>query len=216
MTSKKLFRDQKRRNTTPLFVFLLLSPYIVGFSNQDSTSTSYTETSFGAGGGQYVYHDCSGAHTQHFADLGIYTGRKYEGPYRLGISVGGWSAGERGTLFFLFPDLAFDWKYFSIGTTGVRLGSRSGYLEGKWLDSPPFLSGKGAFRAGIGGDLPSPFSRYWIGTNVFLYNTPGISLQLEFPIQEEQFLYLNGRLGRDKQSGLEEYGVSIGIRVFSH
>jgi hypothetical protein len=213
MKSKKSYQEQKRRNFSPFVFLLLLSPYIVGFTNQDSTSNSFIETSYGIGGGQYIYHDCSGSHKQGFFDAGIYSGKKYEGPYRLGISAGGWNAGEKGSRLFIFPDLALDWKYFSVGTTGVRFGTKSGYLEGKWLDSPPFLSGKGALRMGIGGELKTSLSRYWIGTNIMPYNTPGLALQLEFPLKEKRFLFLNGRYGRDETSGLEEYGLSVGMRV---
>lgn len=194
---------------------MFLFPYIVGFI-PDSTS-SYTETLVGIGGGQYVYHDCSGAHTQGFADAGLYYGKKYESPFRLGISAGGWAAGKQGSAAFIYPDLALDWQYFSLGTTGVRIGSQQKfYLEGKWLDQPPFLSGKGMMRFGIGGKLNESETRLWIGANAVPYNAIGFATQIEFPLKENQYLFLNGRYGKDKISNFDEFGFSVGMRIVSY
>lgn len=213
MKSKRSFQKQKRRNTTPLFVLFLFFPYIFGFS-PDSTS-SYTQTLIGIGGGQYVYHDCSGAHTQNFGDVGVYSGRKFEGPYRVGLSVGGWKAGD-GILGLVYPDLAFDWKYFSFGTTGLRIGANDDlYFESKWLDQPPFLSGRGLFRSGIGGTIKETGTRFWIGGNAVPYNNFGVAAQIELPFEKNTFLFLNGRYGKDKTSSFDEYGFSVGMRFIS-
>ncbi|MEW5799261.1 MAG: hypothetical protein AB1728_09665 [Bacteroidota bacterium] len=213
MRSKKSFQKQKRRNTTPFFIFILLSPYIVGFAHPDSTN-SYSEVMLGIGRGQYVYHDCEGAHTQPFTDAGIYLGRKFEGPYRAGISAGFWNLDGKGIRAIAFPDLALDWYYFSLGTTGVRLGVHDDlYLESKWLDQPPYLSGKGLARFGVGGTLHEYSARFWFGGNVIPYNTLGFAAQIEFPWDENKYLFLNGRLGKDKESNYNEFGVSVGLRL---
>lgn len=171
---------------------------------------------FGIGGGQYVYHDCSGAHKQRFTDAGIYVGKKFEGPYRVGISAGGWALEENGLRGIAYPDLAFDWENFSIGTTGIRVGSRNNiYFEGKWLDHPPLLSGKGLGRFGIGAKTEGTLSGFWIGGNVIPYNRLGFATQLEFPWGENSYLFLNGRFGKDAESGFSEFGISIGMRVIS-
>ena len=179
MRLKKSFREQKRRSYTPFFIILLLTPYIFGFVDYDS---AYTQSMIGVGSGRYAYHDCEGAHARNFADAGIYIGKKYSAPVRLGLSGGFRTEGTNGSGIIIFPDVALDLRYFSIGTAGVRLGSENDlYLESKWLDQPPFLSGKGLARLGIGGKLDKPFSRFWIGTNVIPYNELGLATQLEFP-----------------------------------
>jgi len=211
MKLKELFRKRKRHNCTPLFILILLSPYFVGFTETDS---GYTDIKFGAGGGQYVYQDCSGSHTQKFGDAGAAVVRKFEGPYRIGVSAGGWDAGKRGSYAIAYPDLALDWEYFSIGTTGIRLGSlKQMYVEAKGLDEPPYFSGKGFIRLGFGGVLEKPFSNFWIGTNGVPYNSLGLAAQIEFPFAENNFVFLTGRLGNDQKSGFSEYGVSVGLRI---
>ncbi len=206
MTLKRSSREQKRHSLTPLFIFILLFPYIVGFTS-DSTS-AYTEALIAVGTGQYVYHDCSGSHTRQFNDAGVYVGKKFEGPYRIGLAAGTWSNGSEQTVLFAFPDLALDWKMFSLGTTGIRIGSRNEfYLEGKWLDQPPFQSGKGAIRAGFGLRLKDSGTSMWFGSNVIPYDTPGAAAQIEFPFQENKFLFLNGRVGKES-----ERGISVGVR----
>lgn len=193
---------------------MLLLPYIVGFFS-DSTS-SYSETIFGIGGGRYVYHDCSGTHKQGFGDAGIYFGKKFDGPFRLGLGAGAWTTGQKGSYVFGYPDLALDWKNFSIGTSGIRIGSRDEfYFESKVMDQPPFFTGKGAIRIGFGGKLDELDTRLWIGSNVFPYNTAGFATQIEFPIGERQFLFFNGRFGKDRESKIEEYGFSVGTRIIS-
>lgn len=212
MISNGSFRRRKQRNITPLYIVLLLFPYIVGFTS-DSTS-SYVETLFGAGTGQYVYHDCSGAHSQRYSDVGISVTKKFEGPYRTGLHVGGWTAGKKGGSPYIFPDLALDWTFFSFGTTGVRIGSREKfYFEGRWLDQPPVFSGKGALRAGFGGTIKSSNSRFWLGTNLLPYNNLGLAAQLDFPYSEQTFIFVNGRFGAE--SGMSELGISLGIRYIS-
>jgi hypothetical protein len=217
MRSKKPYRESKRRNLTPLFIYLLLSPFIVGFSS-DSTS-AYSELLVGAGGGEYVYHDCSGTHKRNFVDAGLYLGRKFESPFRIGVSFGGFGfpgAGVRGGAL-LFPDLAFDWEYISFGTTGVRFGSLNEmYLEGKWLDQPPLLSGKGLLRYGIGGYIRDLDSRFWLGVNGIPYSRFGPAVQWEVPFGEKKYLFFNGRYGTERESGIGEFGLSMGIRIVTY
>lgn len=213
MTSKRSSPgNNRRRNTLPLAVLLLLSPYIVGFA-PDSTS-AYTETIVGFGGGQYVYHDCSGAHPENFGDAGITVTRKFEGPYRAGITAGGFRMGDGNPSPYVFPDLALDWERFSIGTTGLRFGSRKGgYFEVRAFDEAPFLSGKGAIRAGFGAISKRSGTRVWLGTNVFPYNNLGFAMQFEIPYSPSTAMIVNGRFGQD--SGMGEFAVSLGVRFTS-
>lgn len=217
MRSKKSFRESKRRNLTTLLVCLLLSPYIVGFTS-DSTS-AYIEILAGAGAGRYVYHDCSGTHSRGFVDAGMYFGRKFEGPFRVGALFGGvkYTKSGIGGGGFIFPDLALDWESFSLGTTGVRLGSKDElYAEGKWLDQPPYFSGKGFLRSGIGGYVRDLDSRFWVGVNVLPYSRPAPALQWEVPFGDRKYIFFNGRFGTEKESGMGEYGVSMGVRIISN
>lgn len=209
MRPKKSFLKQKRHNLTPLLIILLLSPYILGFTN-DSTN-SYSEILLGAGGGQYVYHDCAGAHKQGFGDAGVYIGKKFESPFRFGLGIGGTRTTKTGLVFF--PDLALDWENFSIGTTGLRFGSHQTiYFESKWFDQPPFLSGKGLIRSGIGFRMQEHDTRFWIGTNVLPYHDLGLAAQVELPLHKNNYIFFNGRIGRDKISKIGEYGISVGFR----
>lgn len=201
--------NNRRHSSLPFAVLLLLSPYIVGFA-PDST-TAYTETVIGAGGGQYVHYDCSGAHARSFGDAGITVTRKFEGPFRTGITAGGFSMDDDGVLPYVYPDLALDWEKFSIGTTGLRFGSRKDlYLEIGGLNEAPLLSGKGAFRAGVGTVSRSNGLRFWLGTNFFPYHNLGLSTQVEFPYSPSTALILNGRFGQ--AAGMGEMGISIGVR----
>lgn len=213
MKSKKSFRELKRRKFLFSAVVVILFPYIVGFQS-DSTS-AYTELSAGAGGGEYVSHDCTGPHKRSFGDGGIYVGKKFETPYRLGLGLGGWTAENKGTHFFVFPDLALDWEYFSFGTTGLRLGARNDfYFESKLLDQPPFLSGKGLIRSGIGYKIKALDSEFWLGVNVAPYTSLGGAVQYEFPFEKDKYIFINGRYGKDESSKFDEYGFSIGVRFF--
>lgn len=215
MKSNRSYRNQKRRNVFPLIVILALSPYIFGFQSPDS-SLSYDEIRYGFGGGQYVTHDCSGAHKRQYLDAGIYLGEKFGEVFRGGLAADVVTTGTNGTTAFVFPDLALDWENFSVGTTGLRVGSENTYYgEIKWFDQPPLISGKGLFRAGIGGKLDKPFSRFWIGTNVVPYFSPGIASQLEIPINNGRYIFINGRFGKDADSHFNEFGISIGLKIIS-
>lgn len=211
MISKKSYPKPKRRNGTPLIIILFLSPYFVGFTSD--SSSAYAELSFGAGGGKYVYHDCSGTHEQPFLDAGAYIGKKFEAPFRVGLSMGGWNGSRGGSSMFAFPDLALDWQNFSVGTTGLRLGNREQwYIEGRWLDQPPYWSGKGFLRAGLGGRFGSSETHFWAGVNAIPYNSLGFASQIEMPLSPSKFLFLNGRIGSDEKSKLLEYGFSLGMK----
>jgi hypothetical protein len=190
--------------------FLILAPYIVGSSPADS---SFDEYSFGVGGGQYTYHDCSGVHSNSFVDAGAKFTHKYDTPLRIGISA---TVGKDniGWLVMPFPDIAYDVDYFSIGTTGIRLGLADGpYAELSLCDQIPLFSGRGCFRTGIC-VKPSDNTHLWLGMNIVPYDKNGFAGQFDFPISSHQFLFLNGRYG--KAGGLPEYGFSIGTRIKVH
>ncbi len=66
-------------------------------------------------------------------------------------------------------------------------------------------------RLGVGlGPIP-PFSQFWIGTNGIPYSNLGVATQIEFPIQENQYIFLNGRYGT--YENVPEFGVSISLRI---
>jgi hypothetical protein len=214
MRLKRSSHEPKRRNLTPLIVFILLYPYIVGYSS-DSTD-AYTELLVGAGGGQYARHDCSSAHKQGFGDAGVYVGRKLPYPIRMGLSFGGIYTGPNGGGGFVYPDLGLEWEYFALGTTGARIGStRDLFLEWKILDRPPFFSGTGLARVGVGKYFADLDSRFWIGMNSYPYASNGAAIGWEMPISEKRFLYFNGRYGTDASSGIKEFGVSAGVRIIT-
>ena len=188
--------------------FLILAPYIVGTSPSDST---FDEYSIGVGGGQYATYDCSGnAHPNSMVDVGVKVTHKFESPFRVGLAASITSVnGEKvGTVY---PDLALDYKYFSFGTTGLRVGLENGpYAELSLLDQVPFFSGKGCLRMGVCMN-PTEYTRLWLGINKFPYNNNGFAGQFDFPITSNQFLFFNGRYG--KSGGVPEYGFSVGMRV---
>ncbi len=112
---------------------------------------------------------------------------------------------------FFWPDLALDFQYLSLGTTGVRLGP-SDFLYGEvaWANAVPIFSGKGAVRAGIGFPLHGSFRSIWLGANVIPYSKPGAACQLEYLMTPTQSIVFAGRYGEYKQR--PEFGVSLGLR----
>ncbi len=139
--------------------------------------------------------------------------KKFEAPVKIGVSIAGIQVENR-IDGFIYPDLALEWKYFSLGTTGLRLGSRSEfYFEGKIFDRPPFFPGRGLFHAGFGGKLKNSDINLWGGVGVFPYNDLGITGQIEIPYSDNLFLYFNGRYGIERKSGMDEFGLSIGARL---
>jgi hypothetical protein len=188
--------------------FLVLAPYIFGTSPVDST---YSEYSFGIGSGQYASHDCSGNIDRNsIVDAGVKITHKFESPFRIGIGASIASLnGEKKK--FIYPDIAFDNNYGSIGTTGVRFGPESGpFLEFSFLDQVPFYTGKGCLRTGVCIN-PLDNTKLWLGMNTGPYNKIGFAGQFDFPITNNQFLFLNGRYG--ESDGIPEYGFSIGTRI---
>jgi hypothetical protein len=191
--------------------FLILAPYIIGSSPADS---SYDEYAYGVGGGQYATYDCSGqAHPNSLVEVGAKVTHKFESPFRVGLAASVISVdGKIGAVPYL--DLALDCKYFSLGTTGVRVGLEDGpYGELSVLDQVPFFTGKGCFRMGVG-MKPSENTRLWLGINTFPYNKNAFAGQFDFPISNNQFLFLNGRYG--ESGGVPEYGFSVGTRIRIH
>ena len=127
-------------------LLLLLAPYIVGFTPDD---TSYTDIAFGLGAGQYHYSDCSNSYRQSYRDIGVKVTHK-ESHVRVGLSAGLTSL-TRSITGFAYPDLAYDPGTFSIGTTGLRIGREDNlYGEISVADQIPFYSGKGFARVGVG------------------------------------------------------------------
>lgn len=213
MISRRSSPKRKRRDLTPFVVLILLFPYIAGFTS-DSTS-SYSDVTIGLGTGQYVFEDCSGVHSRKFTDAGVTLTKKHDGPFRTGLLLGGVVMDGGDGFVFLYPDLALDWQYFSLGTTGVRIGDRNDlYAEGGWLNDAPLNSGKGVLHGGIGGRSSAAGARWWVGTNIIPYREPGLAVRYEFPYSEHSFLILNGRIGTSQ--GRDEYGFSVGMRFIAH
>ncbi|MFZ1976323.1 MAG: hypothetical protein WAV76_00045 [Bacteroidota bacterium] len=118
---------------------------------------------------------------------------------------------DRRTLIIPYPDLALDLKYFSLGTTGLRLGSEDDiYGEVSFLNQVPFGSGKGFAHCGVS-LKPTKDTRLWLGINSGPYYAAGFAGQFDFPISANHFLYINGRTGNI--GGVSEYGFSVGMRV---
>ena len=188
--------------------FLILTPYIVGWDSPDS---AFTEYSMGLGGGQYATYDCSGnVHSNSFADAGMKVTHKFEAPFRVGLSASLIPNGGQ-PAFFAYPDLALDFKYFSLGTTGLRLGAEDDlYGEISFLDQIPYSSGRGFVRAGVGMRAAEGTS-VWLGVNTMPYNSPGLAGQVDFPISSAQSMFINGRYG--ESGGVSEYGFSVGTRL---
>ena len=197
----------KRSNLHWLY-FLLLAPYLVGWTPADS---SYDEYSFGVGTGQYASHDCAGnAHSNSFGDVGGKITHKFEAPFRVGLSTSIVSNDVKTTVI-PYPDLALDLKYFSLGTTGLRVGlENETYGEVSFLDQVPLFSGKGGFRIGMGLKATEN-TRLWLGVNSFPYKAKGLVGQIDFPLSANHFLFINGRYGESR--GVPEYGFSVGTRI---
>ena len=189
-------------------ILCFLAPYIFGFAPQDS---SYTEWHIGAGGGQYTYEDCSGEHTSHFYDAGYRVTQKFKSPWRLGGSVSAIPSNEH-LLIFGYPDFAYDNGFFSLGTTGLRIGYlERTFFEIKCLDEIPYATGKGLFRIGMGTPISQNGTRLWMGANAGIYQNWGFGTSLEFPLQANYSLSLTGRYGEHHE--IPEYGISIGLKI---
>jgi hypothetical protein len=189
--------------------FLLFAPYLIGWTPADS---SFYEFSVGAGGGQYASYGCSGKtiHIHTFGDVGIKMIHKFEAPFRVGLNT--FIVSDVGhTNAMPYPDLALDLKYFSLGTTGIRVGSENGtYGEISFLDQVPIYSGKGFLRIGVGMKATEN-TRFWLGLNTLPYYTRGLAGQIDFPLSTNQFIFINGRYGIT--AGVPEYGLSAGTRI---
>ena len=197
-----------KRSNLRLIYFLFLTPYLVGWSSADS---SFDECSVGLGGGQYTSYDCAGkAHSNSFVDGGVKVTHKFAAPFRVGVSAS-LVPGDGKTALFPYPDLALDFRYFSLGTTGLRIGSEDEiYGEVSFLDQVPFSSGKGFVRMGVGLKATEN-THIWLGLNKIPYYANGIAGQVDFPLSTNQFLFINGRYG--ESGGVPEYGFSVGTRI---
>ena len=201
----------RRLSFSGICSYVILLPYTIQYTPTDSSS--YDEVKFGVGNGQYAYADCSGVHSRSFTDAGVSITHKFESPFRVGAHAFVAQTRDNSSPFAFFaPDIAFDFKNFSFGTTGIRVGNIDDiYVELAAIDQPPPFSGKGALRLGAGIGPSSPFSRFWIGVNGIPYSNLGVATQFEFPIQKNQYMFLNGRYG--EYQNVPEYGVSIGLRI---
>jgi hypothetical protein len=197
-----------KRSNHLLLSFLFLAPYLVGWSPAD---TSFDEYSVGLGGGQYTYQDCSGkAHSNSFSDAGVKVTHKFAAPFRVGVSAS-LITNNGNTVLFPYPDLALDFRYISLGTTGLRIGLEDGtYGEVSFLDQVPYFSGKGFARIGMGVKVKEN-TRVWLGLNSYPYLGSGIAGQVDVPLFTNHFLFINGRYG--ESGGLSEYGLSAGVRT---
>jgi hypothetical protein len=185
--------------------FLILIPLALGSSQPDS---AYTELSLGAGRGQYAHINCSEVS---FVDAGVRVVHNFQSPWRIGLSISVIRR-QNSTTAFAFPDLAYDSKYFSLGTTGLRVGPKDLlYIEVSFADQVPTFSGKGLAHWGVGGYISSWDTQLWLGQNAGPYDQPGLAGQIDFPIATNYYLFFNGRTG--KSHSITEYGVSTGLRI---
>ena len=187
--------------------FLILTPYIVGWSPADS---SFAEYSVGVGTGRYATPACAGnTHPNSFNDAGVKVTHKFEAPFRAGLIVSSFPH-PGGSYIIPYPDLAFDSRYFSLGTTGLRVGDANDiYGEVSMLDQVPLSSGKGFARVGAGMKA-SENTHLWLGLSEFPYYA-GLAGQIDFPLSTDHFLFINGRYG--STGGVPEYGFSVGTRI---
>ena len=188
--------------------FLILIPLIIGPSQPDS---AYTELSLAAGRGQYAYADCSEHYPVSFVDAGVKIEQNFQSPWRMGLSLSVIRR-QNSTIVFGYPDLAYDSKYFSLGTTGLRVGPEDVlYIEASIADQVPVFSGKGLGRWGVGGYISNWDTHLWIGQNAGPYDRPGLAGQIDFPLATNHYLFLNGRVGKSRS--ITEYGLSTGLRI---
>ena len=188
-------------------VFLL--PYITDLTPLDS---SYTDYSFGVGRGEYTSLDCGGnPSSTRFFDAGVFATHKFEAPFRAGVAATIIRTHEDRFGIVPWPDLALDFPYFSVGTTGLRVGHLEEiYADFGMGDKAPMFSGPGFFRFGIGGMMSGSNTRYWVGISSFPYRKSGLALYLDFPVAENNFLFFSGRYGDANR--LPESGISLGLR----
>ena len=200
-------------STCPCFTLLLFTSYLAA---QNPTHASSDEFSLGCGGGHSDRWFDATSEVTNFFEFGWRYTHKFESPFRVGlalsISKGFFVVGP----IYIWPDLAIDFQYFSVGTTGVRLGSRDFlYGEISLLDEIPLLSGKGLLRIGGGWKIPNWDTRIWLGMNRYPFRDYGWATQIDFPLSSGEYLFLNGRIGQSRRSK-SEYGASIGIRTVVH
>ena len=213
MASSRFLRGRKRRELTPLFILLFLSPYLIGWSPDPDSVYSFHDVRFGVGTGQYAYEDCSGVHTRDIKEVGASYSYKFENQLRLGLSGTLFKNGNM-TAGGAYPDIAYEEPNFSFGTTGLRIGQRDRlYFETSLLEGAPMITGRGALRTGLGGMFGGQKHRYFVGLNVIPYSNIGVILQYELPYQEHQYLSLTGRFGR--AWGRDEVGLSVGLHWLS-
>jgi hypothetical protein len=217
---------QRRRNSTPLLIIILLSPYIVGFSGDDST---YSAVTFAIGHGQYAQYqktgDCSGYYRPaQYTEVNARIEHKGSF-YRLGVTA--LAIPQQGKVF-AWPVIGLDYKYFAIGTDRVRFGSyRTLYAEAGFFNAVPNSSGKGSINAGIGGRISENVPNIWIGYGWGLaFVEPGFGTEISLRLSDRSQGVVGARFGRltdsrvDPQTNImntttiNETGIGIGYRYF--
>lgn len=226
MISKRSSPRPRRRNTTPLLVFILLYPYIVGYSGDDSAYSAFTVA---LGHGQYAQFqktgDCSGYYRPaQYTELNA----RYEHKgsfYRLGLT--GVAVPQQAKVF-VWPTIGLDYKYFAVGTDRVRFGSyQTVYVEAGLFNAVPINSGRGSINAGIGARFSERVPNVWVGYGWgFVFVEPGFCTEITLRLSDHSQAVLGGRFGAFTSSNVDprsnvltsttinETGVGIGYRHF--
>lgn len=192
-------------------VLFLLSPLI--FTPIDGDS-SYTDAWFAVAGGRYVEPGCNNTIERPFQEVGVKVSRKMSGPFRVGmeLSVANVVGPEWNTRVWAWPELAFDSRYVSLGTMGMRVGSLDDfYINGGLFNGVPQFA-HGMIELGVGGKLDEPVSRFWVGVTGGPYAAFGPTARLDIPITNAGgSLFLLGHYGTFR--GHNEYAVGLGYRL---
>ncbi|MDP1676480.1 MAG: hypothetical protein Q8L88_06395 [Bacteroidota bacterium] len=229
MISKRSFQGQKRHDLTSLLIFLLLFPYIVGFTDSDST---YSALTIAVGKGQFAEFQKTGDCSGYFRPASYTEGNvriETKGEYiRFGLTAAATSTSKN--KFIVWPTLVLDFKYFAIGTDRLRLGTYDAlYAELGLINSIPISSGKGALNLGIGVRCSEQIPNIWAGYSLGLaFAKPGFGTEITFQTTNTSQLIIGGRYGvfetrdnygndgRYSTAKIDEYGIGIGYRLFFH
>jgi hypothetical protein len=194
-------------------VLFLLTPLIFSPAEDDS---SYTDAWFAAAGGRFAEPGCNSTTERPFQEFGVKVSHKSLVPFRYGMQMGIARFGGSGRALgvWAWPELAFDAKYVSLGTMGLRVGSIDDvYVNaGVFNGVPQFAHGVVEF--GVGGKLDGPLSRFWIGATGLPYAALGPTARLDFSIDDAGgSLFVLGHYGN--YLGHNEYALGLGYRLRS-
>ena len=223
-----------------LWIFILLYPYIVGFS-PNSSDTSSTEIEFAVGYGSYVdvreRNDCKGTVSSvedfPFQEAGVSIQHKFS-IVNVGAS-GGITTGNRDhflgdakTVGYINPKIGLNTKdkgldvgYFLVLNPSIpgsrfpngllRLGNLDGwYYTIGVANNLPLLTGGGLVDLGLGFNLGKPRSKLWLGFAAYPYDAAVISAKGDFPMTESFILNVKSQFGLGKNL---EYGLALGGKV---